>query len=208
MSSDPILGSISMFAGNFAPRQWAFCDGQLLPISQYEALFSVLGTIYGGDGRTDFALPDLRGRVPMHEGHGPGLTSFRLGHRGGIETVTLGMNQIPSHKHSISLSTEQKNIALLFNIADSNGNKSGVGAKNDRGFSSSTYDDDNDGTTGDKIYHKQPVFSGKHLSPKTITGSITGETSSVGNAMPIPIHSPFLCINFVICLEGIYPPRS
>ena len=90
MSADPILGEISMFAGNFAPRGWAFCDGQLLPISQYSALFSLLGTTYGGDGRTSFGLPDLRGRAPIHQGRGPGLRDRRLGQKGGVETVSNG----------------------------------------------------------------------------------------------------------------------
>jgi microcystin-dependent protein len=86
-SADPLLGEIIMFAGNFAPRGWAFCNGQLLPISQYTALFSILGTTYGGDGRTTFALPDLRGRVPVGPGQGPGLTNRPLGARGGSERV-------------------------------------------------------------------------------------------------------------------------
>jgi microcystin-dependent protein len=84
-SLEPYIGEISIFAGNFAPRGWALCDGQLLPIAQYSALFSLLGTTYGGDGRTTFALPDLRGRVPLHPGTGPGLTSRRLGETGGVE---------------------------------------------------------------------------------------------------------------------------
>jgi microcystin-dependent protein len=85
-SAEPFIGEISMFAGNFAPRGWAFCDGQLLPISQYSALFSLLGITYGGDGRTTFGLPDLRGRVPLHPGTGPGLTPRTLGKKGGSET--------------------------------------------------------------------------------------------------------------------------
>ena len=97
---EPFIGQIIMFAGNFAPRGWAFCDGQLLPISQNTALFSILGTTYGGDGRTTFALPDLRGRVPMHAGHGPGLSSRRIGEKGGQESVTLTIAEMPSHTHS------------------------------------------------------------------------------------------------------------
>ena len=88
-----------MFAGNFAPRGWAFCDGQLLAVSQNDALFSLLGTIYGGDGRTTFALPDLRGRLPIHAGQGPGLSQRRLGAKGGAENVTLTVNQLPNHSH-------------------------------------------------------------------------------------------------------------
>ena len=97
--SEPFVGEIRMFAGNFAPRGWAFCDGQLLAVSQNDALFSLLGTIYGGDGRTTFALPDARGRIPLHQGQGPGLSNRRLGAKGGAEKVTLTTNQLPSHSH-------------------------------------------------------------------------------------------------------------
>ena len=97
--SEPFVGEIRMFAGNFAPRGWAFCDGQLLAVSQNDALFSLLGTIYGGDGRTTFGLPDLRGRVPIHAGDGPGLSPRRLGGKGGTEKETLTVNQLPSHTH-------------------------------------------------------------------------------------------------------------
>jgi len=103
--SEPFVGEIRMFAGNFAPRGWAFCDGQLLAVSQNDALFSLLGTIYGGDGRTTFGLPDLRGRIPIHAGHGPGLSERRLGAKGGEEKVTLTVNQLPSHSHKISQSS-------------------------------------------------------------------------------------------------------
>jgi len=100
------LGSITMFGGNFAPRGWAFCDGQLLPISSNQALFSLLGTIYGGDGRTTFALPDLRGRVPMHAGNGPGLSSRPLGSKGGAERVTLTVAEMPSHNHIMNINID------------------------------------------------------------------------------------------------------
>ena len=97
--SEPFVGEIRMFAGNFAPRGWAFCDGQLLAVSQNDALFSLLGTIYGGDGRTTFGLPDLRGRIPLHQGTGPGLSSRRLGSKSGDENVTITTNQLASHSH-------------------------------------------------------------------------------------------------------------
>lgn len=103
-SNDPFLGEITMFAGNFAPRGWAFCNGQLLAISQYPALFSILGTTYGGDGRTSFALPDLRGRVPVHSGEGPGLSPVRLGQKFGTESTTLTQYNMPSHNHQSSSS--------------------------------------------------------------------------------------------------------
>jgi len=101
----PFIGEVQWFAGNFAPRGWAFCNGQLLPIAQYSALFSILGTTYGGDGRTTFALPDVRGRVIMHQGSGPGLSTRRLGERSGTETATLNVNQIPSHNHALRASS-------------------------------------------------------------------------------------------------------
>lgn len=103
--SEPFVGEIRMFAGNFAPRGWAFCDGQLLAVSQNDALFSLLGTIYGGDGRTTFGLPDLRGRIPIHAGHGPGLSNRRLGAKAGSENVTLTVNQMPSHTHPMQATT-------------------------------------------------------------------------------------------------------
>ncbi|MCP3973971.1 MAG: phage tail protein [bacterium] len=102
LGTDPYLGEISWFAGNFAPRGWALCNGQLLQISQNPALFSVLGTTYGGDGRTTFALPDMRGRSPIHMGTGPGLSNRRLGERGGSETTTISVANLPAHTHTIS----------------------------------------------------------------------------------------------------------
>jgi microcystin-dependent protein len=99
--SEAFVGEIKMFAGNFAPRGYAYCDGQLLAVSQNDALFSLYGTIYGGDGKTTFGLPDLRGRIPLHQGQGPGLSERRLGSKGGAENVTLTLNQLPSHRHYV-----------------------------------------------------------------------------------------------------------
>ncbi len=105
--SDPFIAEIIMFGGNFAPRGWAFCDGQLLDISSNTALFALIGTTYGGDGRTSFALPDLRGRVAIHPGRGPGLSIYTLGRKSGVETVTLSQAQIPSHNHSMTTLTSE-----------------------------------------------------------------------------------------------------
>lgn len=103
--SDPFIGEIRLFAGNFAPRDWAFCDGQLMSIAQNTALFSLLGTTYGGNGQTTFALPDLRGRVPVHQFQGPGLSNRDLGEVSGSETVTLLSTQMPAHSHAFRAST-------------------------------------------------------------------------------------------------------
>ena len=99
--SEPFVAEIRIFAGNFAPRNWAFCDGQLLPISQNTALFSLIGTVYGGDGRSTMGLPNLKDRAPMHPGRGPGLTDRRLGEKVGVSTVTLSSAQLPSHSHNL-----------------------------------------------------------------------------------------------------------
>jgi microcystin-dependent protein len=100
---DPCIGQIQVFGFNFAPKGWAFCDGQLLPISQNTALFSLLGTTYGGDGRTTFALPDLRGRRIVHAGQGPGLSNISQGEKAGSENITLTVNNMPSHNHNVSV---------------------------------------------------------------------------------------------------------
>ncbi len=115
--SEPFTAEIRIFAGNFAPRGWAFCDGQLLPISQNTALFSLIGTTYGGDGRTTTALPNLQGRAPMHPGRGPGLTARRLGQRVGVETVTLSEAQIPNHKHTARAATNRANVTTPTNTS-------------------------------------------------------------------------------------------
>ena len=121
--SDPFIGEIRMFAGTFAPRSHAFCDGQLLAISQNSALFSLLGLIYGGDGRTTFGLPEMRGRIPVHQGQGPGLSNRPIGQRSGAEDVTLNVTHIPAHSHQIQADTaagSQSNPAGQFLAASPN----------------------------------------------------------------------------------------
>ena len=103
--SDPFVGEIRLFAGNFAPRNWALCDGQLLSIAQNDTLFSLFGTVYGGDGRTTFGLPDLRGRVPIHVGQGPGLIRRSLGQRAGAENEVLSATQVAAHRHDLNASS-------------------------------------------------------------------------------------------------------
>jgi microcystin-dependent protein len=119
--SDPFLGEIRLFGGNFAPQGWAFCNGQTLSISQNTALFSLLGTTYGGNGTTTFALPDLRGRVPMHWGDGPGLTPRSLGEQDGVESVQLTQQELPSHTHTLSGSTGAVNTTRPTNAVPAKG---------------------------------------------------------------------------------------
>ena len=110
--ADPFVAEIRIFPFNFVPRGWAWCDGQLLPLSQNTALFSLLGTTYGGNGKSNFALPDLQGRTPMHPGQGPGLSLHDLGETGGSETVTLLESEIPSHTHAIRVATDPANVQI------------------------------------------------------------------------------------------------
>lgn len=127
--SEPFIAEIRIFAGNFAPRNWALCDGQLLQIAQNTALFSLVGTTYGGDGRTTFGLPNLQGRAPMHAGRGPGLANRRLGEMGGVTTITLSEAQMPNHTHTLVASSDDGDSL--------NPNSSHVGAGNNM-FTSST----------------------------------------------------------------------
>jgi len=177
--AEPFIGQIIMFGGNFAIRGWALCDGQLLPISQYTALFSLLGTTFGGDGRATFALPDLRGRVPLHFGQGPGLSQYQLGQTGGAEQVTLNAAQIPAHNHPATANA-------LNGPGNSNVAAGNVWAK-DLGTQSATYSN---------------AAPNAAMSPNALT------VGNAGGSQPHTNVQPYLCINFLIALEGIYPSRN
>ena len=177
--SDMFIGEIQMFAGNFAPRPWAFCDGQLLDIASHTALFSILGTVYGGDGRTTFRLPWLQGRVPMHAGSGtgPGLTHRPLGQGSGTELAYLSLLQIPNHNHTPTVG--------LANGAAVNGISNGQALSN--GPAVNIYD------SADDVTNK-----GLGGVSTTFTGSGIGHE----NMMPV------LAVNFIILMQGIYPSRN
>jgi microcystin-dependent protein len=175
--STPFIGEIVMFAGNFAPRGWALCDGQLMAISQNTALFSILGTTYGGNGQTTFALPDLRGRVPMHPGQGPALPphAYGLGESSGAQSVTLLSNQLPAHTHLLNCSStggNQPSPAGNFPAVESTGTSSN--------------------------YSSNPPDGTMH--PQTI--------GLAGGNQPVSIVQPYLCVNFIIALQGIFPSRN
>ena len=170
--SGPFVGEIRMFAGNFAPAGWAFCNGALLPISENETLFNLIGTTYGGDGQNNFALPNLQSRVPIHVGPG-----FAQGQSGGVESVTLTTSQIPAHSH----------VPQCFS-AQSGGNhntpENGVWATS---------------TTGG-VYSNASLSGGVSMNPNAI--------GSAGGSQPHDNMLPFLVINFIISLFGVFPSQS
>ncbi len=153
--SDPFIGQIQAFGFNFAPRNWAKCDGQLLPISQNQALFSLLGTIYGGDGRTTLALPDLRGRAPIHQGNGPGLSSRTIGQKGGAETHTLTAAQMPNHFHGVQVTSEVGDQTSPTNAkpATANDGESNYSASNENTVANSTTN-----TGGNQSHNNMPPY--------------------------------------------------
>jgi len=159
-----------MFAGNFAPAGWMFCEGQLLPISENETLFTLIGTTYGGDGQSTFALPDLRGRLPIHQGNG-----FILAETGGAEEITLTVNQIPAHSH-----------AMLATI----NNASGVVP------------------TGQVLAASSEVTVTPYGTDAPQTNLNPSAVSSVGGSQPHTNFQPYLCVDFIISLFGIFPPPS
>ncbi len=171
--SEPFVAEIRIFAGNFAPRSWAFCNGQLLPVSQNTALFSLIGTTYGGDGRTTTALPNLKGRAPMHPGHGPGLTARRLGQRGGSEMVSVSEAQMPNHTHSWMTAADPADLQS---------------PSSNRSMTRSSID---------------AYANAANLTP---LADQMGQNS--GGSQPHNNMQPFMAINFIIALVGLYPSRS
>ncbi|MEM0998251.1 MAG: tail fiber protein [Bacteroidota bacterium] len=184
---EPTLAEIRIFAGNFAPRSWAFCQGQLLPINQNQALYSLLGTTYGGDGRTNFALPDLRGRTAIHAGNGSGLSDRRLGSQGGTETNTLSVNQIPEHTHS---ATARVNTTIADLTSPENAYLAPIAGRVNSSppavAQMATY-----ATTRD----------GKMNDAAVVIGN-TGGNQSMNNMQP------WLALNYIIALQGLFPSRN
>ena len=163
--AQPYVGELRIFAGNFNPAGWMFCEGQLLPISENETLFQLIGTTYGGDGESTFALPDLRGRLPLHQGNG-----YILGETGGVEEVTLTINQIPSHSHP---------------MMGSSGNGSQSNPQNNVLASSTLV----------------KLYSGEAADTAMAANAIT----SAGGSLPHTNFQPYLCVNYIISLFGIFP---
>jgi microcystin-dependent protein len=206
------IGEIRGFGGNFAPRAWAFCQGQLLSISQNTALFSILGTTYGGDGRTTFALPDLRGRVPISAGTGPGLSTRKLGSRSGQEIVTLNVLQLPSHFHAAASTvaggagsiTGTASASVNINNTDGPdqaGNGKYLGFSDGGGLYS--------GTTDGSTLDPGSVTVDTSGLGVNMTGMAVGTTvHPTGGSQPHNNMQPYLTINWIICMQGVFPSRS
>jgi microcystin-dependent protein len=176
--AEAYVGEIRMVGFNFAPIGWALCNGQILPISQNTALFSLLGTTYGGNGTTTFALPDLQNRTPIHKGQGPGLSPYSLGESGGASTVTLQQSQLSAHAHAVScdpaIGTQQDAAGAVWA-------SSGAGRT-------------------PPAYYANAVSNLVAMSPSAI--------AVAGGRLPHNNRSPYLGVTFIIALQGIYPPRS
>jgi len=195
--SEPFIGQITLFAGNFAPRGWMFCQGQLLSIATNTALFSILGTTYGGNGQTTFALPDLRGRAPVQQGQGPGLPSVVLGEAAGTPTTTLTSLNMASQAVNIPAQTVSVAIPAAEGDAD-------LPAPSTTGVLAKPKDSSGSGVSID-IYAS--TASNTTLKPFNLTIPATTGATAAGN-QPFSNQSPYLGINFIIATEGIFPSRN
>ena len=211
--TDPFVGEISYVGFNFAPRNWAKCDGQLLAISQNQTLFSLLGTAFGGDGRSTFGLPDMRGRVPVHQGSSPGGSNFTMGEKGGVERATLTVNQMPAHNHvANAVSTSASTVA-----SGASATSTLKAANADPSASTATGNSLANGARGANVYSSSAPEVSMHagsietsLSGINIT-TTTDTTVTVGNtggSESFSIMQPFTTVNCIIALEGIYPSRQ
>ncbi len=182
---EPYLGQIMMFAGNFPPRGWAFCDGQLLSINSNSALFSILGTTYGGDGRSTFGLPNMKGRVPVHPGTGPGLSPYQQGPGGGREQETLTVNNMPSHTHAVA-SGKLKGSFTPPTGGGTLTNPNGAYLSGDG----------------------SPMYSNSAPNVELGDGSVDVTLANTGGGQGFGIVQPWCGVQFIIATEGLFPPRS
>ena len=185
MSTEPFIGEIKILGFNFAPRGYLTCQGQIMSIAQNTALFSLLGTNYGGNGQTTFGLPDLQGRAPIGQGQGGGLPSYTIGEKAGAPTATLLLSNLPQHIHTLT------NVNVKIKASSANADES-VPEGN---FPATT-------TT--------PSYSGNGATPNVFTGgtAVSGTTDPTGGSIPFDILNPYLTINYSIAIEGIFPSRN
>lgn len=178
---DGVIGFTTLFAGNFAPKNWALCQGQILAISQNTALFSILGTTYGGNGQTTFALPDLRGRSVKGAGQSPGTSNYSAGQVGGSESHTLNLQEMAVHNHAAQITITPK----------------AAGAPNASSPANGVY------ATGNNTLYNFSTNASLHSYPGTLTTGIAGITPQ-----PFSIVQPILTLNYLICLNGVFPSRN
>jgi len=175
-----VIGFTTLFAGNFAPQNWAFCAGQIIPIAQNTALFSILGTVYGGNGQTTFGLPNLCGRKVVGAGSGPGLSPYSLGQSAGAENITMTLSQMPAHVHSLQVTMTRRSSDDTGTVASAD---DAIFAGNGTGYASAS--------TGQM---------------KPFTGAV--QMSNIGGSVPYSIVPSFLGLNYVICMYGVFPARG
>jgi microcystin-dependent protein len=202
--SEPFIGEIRMVGFNYAPRGWAFCAGQLLPIAQNTALFSLLGTTFGGNGTTNFALPNYCGRSPVGMGNGPGLTPIVQGEAAGTESTTLNILQMPTHTH-VATTTATATSTGTFQVAGTSSNASATPSTTNNILAAS-----GGGPGSATIWSDQLNSPVTLANPEVINTALNVNVTlqSAGGSQPIGLRNPFLGTNFIIALEGIFPARN
>lgn len=189
------IGEIRMFGGNFAPRSWAFCDGRTINIASNTALFSIVGTLYGGNGTTTFCLPDLRGRTAVGAGTGPGLSSYVLGQKGGVETTTMSLVQMPIHTHAVSGSIATQPVAIP--------------ALNDSATTAEPSPTNFPAISEGASIYENSATPNAFMGNFSATLAVTNTTvTSVGSNLPFSIQPPLAVTNYIICMFGIFPSRD
>lgn len=201
--SEPFLGTVMIWAPNFAPRGWALCAGQILPIAQNTALFSLLGTNYGGDGKTTFGLPNLQGRVPVGQGQSPGTMAYTIGQTGGAETVTLSVEEMPRHEHAATFtSTGLPQVDITVNATTTQAGSDAPTAGSQ---------------LGDVVPNSTRIYApggGTQVplggASAQLAGHVQGTVavSPTGGSQPFSVVQPFQVLNYVIALNGLFPSRN
>ncbi len=187
MSTEPFIGEVKLLAFNFPPRGFQLCQGQTISIANYTALFALIGTTYGGDGQTTFKLPDLQGRVPVHQGQGPGLPMVTIGQAGGSYQTTIGTANMPMHIHTLFGAT------AVFNANDNAGGENSP----DGGYF---------GMNSSQAFYASAPAANEFMNPGMVR--VSGTTGAQGGSVPVDITNPYLCINYSIAMEGIFPSRN
>lgn len=211
-ASEPFIGQIMMFAGNFAPAGWAQCDGQLLAINQNAAMFSILGTMFGGDGETTFGLPDLRGRSPVHQGSGPGLPTATMGQKGGATSFSLNTNNLPNHSHSATASITSTAVSTLSGLSATLYGANVSGDKHLPGGNALASKSRTNIYSSDDVPNVAMHTDSIEINGGTVNTTVTSTSSvSIGNTggnQAVSHRSPYQVVNFIIALDGFYPSQS